>query len=122
MVEGRWSPVELYFLRSVIYIVLVWSLRAAEIWKFPHRVMPLRKMRMKTFWAFMAAGCVGLALGGIFFGVCVEVLPVSIVTPITASSPFVTVLITRFFYKEKLTRLQNAGVALVILGSVSVSL
>jgi uncharacterized membrane protein len=122
MIQGGWNPIQLYFLRSLVYIVLVWSLRGFENLRIPHILMPFHKMRPKTFWAFFAAGCVGLALGGIFFGVCIEVLPVSVVTPITSSSPFVTVLISRFFYREKLTKLQNIGVGLVILGSISVSL
>jgi DME family drug/metabolite transporter len=122
MHKGGWNPVETYFLRSVAYILVVWSLRLVEWKKFPHIVMPLRKVRLKAWLAFIAGGCIALALGGILFAICVDVLPVSVVTPITASSPFITVLIARFFYREKLTRLQNVGVGLVIVGSLAVSL
>jgi drug/metabolite transporter (DMT)-like permease len=79
-------------------------------------------VRLKAWLAFIAGGCVALALAGIFFAICIDIMPVSVVTPVTASSPFITVLIARFFYKEKLTALQNAGVGLVIIGSLAVSL
>jgi drug/metabolite transporter (DMT)-like permease len=122
MHKGGWNPIEMYFLRSIAYIVLVWLVRLVEWRKFPHIVMPLRKVRLKAWIAFFVCGCVALALAGILFGVCVNVMPVSVVTPITASSPLVTVLIARFFYKEKLTKAQSAGIAFVVLGSIAVSL
>ena len=122
MQESGWSPVETYFLRSVAYIIIAWSIRAVEWRKFPHIVMPLRKVRLKSWLALLCGGFVALALGGLLFGICVNVLPVSVVTPITASSPLITVMIARFFYREKLTRIQNAGVFFVILGSIAVSL
>jgi uncharacterized membrane protein len=122
MHEGGWSPVETYFLRSLAYIVIVWSVRLFEWRRFPHIVMPLRKVRLKSWLALLSGGFVALALGGVLFGICVNVLPVSVVTPITASSPLLTVMIARFFYKERLTRVQNAGVVFVILGSIAVSL
>jgi drug/metabolite transporter (DMT)-like permease len=122
MREGGWNPIETYFLRSVAYIVIVWVVRLIEWRKFPHIVMPLRKVRLKSWLALLCGGFVALAMGGVLFGVCVNVLPVSIVTPITASSPLITVIIARLFYKERLTKVQNAGVVFVILGSIAVSL
>jgi drug/metabolite transporter (DMT)-like permease len=122
MHEGGWSPLETYFLRSLAYIVIVWSVRLFEWRRFPHIVMPLRKVRLKSWLALLSGGFVALALGGVLFGICVNVLPVSVVTPITASSPLLTVMIARFFYKERLTVVQNAGVVFVILGSIAVSL
>jgi drug/metabolite transporter (DMT)-like permease len=122
MQTSGWNPIETYFLRSVAYIVVVWTVRLIEWKKFPHIVMPLRKLRLKAWIAFLTGGAVALALAGILFGICINVLPVSVVTPITASSPFVTVLIARFFYREKLTKVQNAGIVFVVLGSIAVSL
>jgi drug/metabolite transporter (DMT)-like permease len=122
MREGGWNPVETYFLRSVAYFVIVWVVRLIEWRKFPHIVMPLRKVRLKSWLALLGGGFVALALGGVLFGICVNVLPVSIVTPITASSPLITVIIARLFYKERLTGVQNIGVVFVILGSIAVSL
>lgn len=122
MREGGWSPVETYFLRSAAYVVIVWSVRLIQWRKFPHIVMPLRKVRLKSWLALLCGGFVALSMGGLLFGICVSVLPVSVVTPITASSPLVTVVIARLFYKERLTRAQNAGVIFVVFGSIAVSL
>ena len=63
-----------------------------------------------------------LAIGGLLFGICINTLPVSVVTPITAASPFITVLLARAIHKEKLNRLQIVGVTFVIVGSIAVSL
>jgi DME family drug/metabolite transporter len=122
MIKGNWNPIELYFLRSVAYIVIAWAVRLFECWRYPRIVMPLRKVKPKAWIAFIASGSVALAIGGILFGICIKVMPVSVATPITASSPFITVLIARIFFKEKLTALQNVGVGLVVLGSISISL
>lgn len=122
MLEGAWSPVEFYFLRSVAFTIIVWTVRIVQQRFFPRLIMPLGKVQMTAWIAFIAAGSLALAWGGVLFGVCVEALPVSIVTPITASSPFITVLMARLIHKERLSRSQQAGVTLVILGSIAVNL
>ena len=122
MVQGNWTAVELYFLRSVIFICVVWGLRLFLFKKFRRAVMPLKKVPLKSWLAFLASGSVAMAIAGILYGYCISMMPVSVVTPITASSPFVTVLIARLFYREKLSRLQNVGIVLVIAGSIAVSL
>ena len=122
MIVGDWTPVESYFLRSTVFFVLVWALRLVQGRKFAGSVIPLESLPLRAWGGFMCSGVIGVALGGIAFAMCIQVLPVSVVTPITASSPFMTVLISRILFKEKLSRLQAIGVVLVIAGSIGVSL
>ena len=49
-------------------------------------------------------------------------MPVAVVTAITSTSPFIAALFGHFVLKEKLSRLQWAGVVMIISGSVTVSL
>ena len=101
---------------------MVWAMRIAQhIW-FPKTLTSLRKASFKAWGALLAGGSSALAIGGLLFGVCINVLPVSVVTPITAASPFITVILARFIHKEKLSRLQALGVAFVIIGALAISL
>ena len=74
MIKGNWNPIELYFMRSVAYIVISWAVRLFECWRYPRIVMPLRKVKLKAWIAFAASGSVALAIGGILFGICVKVM------------------------------------------------
>ena len=122
MQAGGWSSLEYYFLRAVIFVIIIWGIRIVQHFWFPHTLTPLRKASLKAWGALLAGGCLALALGGLLFGLCVEVLPVSVVTPITASSPFITVLLARLIHNERLSKLQSLGVTLVITGALAVSL
>lgn len=122
LVGSDWTPAEYYFIRSIVFLAIVWSIRAISCWRFKGGIVPLRRVSLRAWGALLAGGMVSLAVGGTLFGVCVNSLPVSIVTPITAASPFITVLLARVIHKERLTRRQIAGVTLVIIGSIAVSL
>jgi DME family drug/metabolite transporter len=122
MVSGGWSPVENYFLRAVIFFVMAWTMREVQHRFAPKAIVPIESMPISAWVSLLASGVVGVALSGVLFAKCLQNFPVSVVTPITASSPFMTVLISRVFLKEKLSVAQSAGVALVIAGSISVSL
>jgi drug/metabolite transporter (DMT)-like permease len=122
MVEGGWTPTENYFLRSLLFLLMAWGMRLALIRFAPNAIKPLKRAGLSG-WAYLTAGgFIGLAVSGVLFAVCIEAFPVSVVTPITASSPFMTVMLARAVLKEKLSPVQSAGVALVIAGSISVSL
>ena len=71
---------------------------------------------------FRSAAVIGLALGSILYTSCIRVMPVAVVTAITSTSPFIAALFGHFVLKETLTRLQWAGVVLIISGSVTVSI
>ena len=122
MIRGNWSGPETYFLRSAVFMIIAWALRFVQNRRFKNNVVPLRSLPLRSWLAFIGNGTIGVALGGVTFAMCIRVLPVSVVTPITASSPFITVLLARVFMKEKLTATQGAGIALVIAGSIAVSL
>ena len=121
-ISGGWSAMEYYFLRAVIFMIIIWIIRIVQhIW-FPHVLTPMRKVSLTAWVALMAGGSLALAIGGLLFMVCIQALPVSVVTPITAASPFITVLLARFTHNEKLSKFQSAGVTLVIIGALAVSL
>ncbi|MDR0764760.1 MAG: DMT family transporter [Synergistaceae bacterium] len=122
MDKGGWNPTESYFMRAAVFFFMAWGMRAIQRRWFPSSIKNLAKLPVSAWIYFLASGVVGIALSGVLFGVCIVRFPVSVVTPITASSPFMTVMLSRIFLKEHLTRVQSAGIALVIAGSVSVSL
>jgi uncharacterized membrane protein len=122
MMDGGWNPTESYFLRGAVFFFMAWTVREAQHRFSPDSISPIEKMPLLAWIALLSSGVVGIALSGVLFAVCIQNFPVSVISPITASSPFMTVLISRIFLKEKLSGVQSAGVALVIAGSVSVSL
>jgi drug/metabolite transporter (DMT)-like permease len=122
MSNGGWTPTENYFLRSVAFFFMAWTLREGEHRFLPNSIKPIEKMPYAAWIALLSSGLIGVALSGVLFAVCIDRFPVSVVTPITASSPFMTVLLSRIILKEKLSKIQNAGIILVIAGSISVSL
>jgi drug/metabolite transporter (DMT)-like permease len=101
---------------------MAWAMREAQHHLSPDSISPIEKMPVMAWVALLSSGVIGIALSGVLFALCIQNFPVSVISPITASSPFMTVLISRVFLKEKLSGVQSAGVALVIAGSVSVSL
>ena len=62
------------------------------------------------------------AAGTLFFSLGVQISAVSIVAALSMSSPLVATLYSRFFYKEKLARLQWLAVALIVGGIVLLEL
>jgi drug/metabolite transporter (DMT)-like permease len=122
MDKGGWNPTESYFLRAAVFFFMAWTMREAQRRWFSSSIKDLEKLPLSTWIHFLSSGVVGIALSGILFGICIVRFPVSVVAPITASSPFMTVLLSRIFLKERLSRVQSAGIALVIAGSISVSL
>ncbi|MDR3075779.1 MAG: DMT family transporter [Synergistaceae bacterium] len=122
MTEGGWSPTESYFLRSVAFFFMAWTMREAQHRFAPEAIRPIEKLPLRAWISLLSSGLIGIALSGILFATCIERFPVSVITPITASSPFMTLVLARLILKEKLSRAQSAGVVIVIAGSISVSL
>ncbi|MCL2684728.1 MAG: DMT family transporter [Synergistaceae bacterium] len=122
IVDGGWSPTENYFMRSVIFFFLTWTMREIQYRFTPGAIQPVEKLPLKAWTYLTLSSIFGISLSGILFGMCLARFPVSVVTPICASSPFMTLIFARVFLKEKLSKIQGAGIVMVIAGSISVSL
>ena len=122
MVASGLDPVELTFYRALAFLIMAWSYRFLLIKCRPGAIMPLSGVPLKGWTYFLLAAVIGLALGSIFYAVCINSMPVAVVTAITSTSPFIAALFGHFVLKEKLSRLQWAGVVMIISGSVTVSL
>lgn len=116
------GPVEISFYRAAALLIMAWGYRFLLVKFRPSALMPLREVPLKA-WAYMlTAAVIGLALGSIFYTTCIRVMPVAVVTAITSTSPFIAALFGRFVLKESLTRVQWAGILMIIAGSVTVSI
>ncbi|MDR1470943.1 MAG: DMT family transporter [Synergistaceae bacterium] len=122
MDAGGWTPIENYFVRSVTFFILAWGMRWIQQRKFPNTIRPIEKISFKSLMALILSALLALVLGGILYGSCIANLPVSVVTPITASSPFITAILSRIAFKERMSLIQSAGASLVVVGSIAVSL
>lgn len=72
--------------------------------------------------SILLAGVSGLALGGVLFTLSLRAAPVSLVTPITATSPFLTALFSFFVLREPTRAVQWAGIAFIVGGSAAISM
>jgi drug/metabolite transporter (DMT)-like permease len=122
MVEGAWTPTETYFLRSIVFVAVVWVVRLIQYYKFPASIKPIKDTPLRPWAALMVGGAVTIGIAGILFAVCIQSFPVSVVTPVTSASPFLTVILSRIFLKERLSKTQNVGISFVVIGSIIVSL
>jgi drug/metabolite transporter (DMT)-like permease len=122
MVAAGWNPTESYFMRSVAFFIMAWTMREIQHRFAPASIVPIEKLPASTWAYLLGSGVVGIAVSGVLFAKCLMEFPVSVVTPVAASSPFMAVILSRLFLKERLTKIQNAGVALVLAGSICVSL
>ena len=116
------GPVEITFYRSAAMLIMAWGYRLILHKYSPASLMPLRSVPLKAWSYMLGAAVIGLALGSILYTACIRVMPVAVVTAITSTSPFIAALFGHFMLKETLTRLQWAGVFLIISGSVTVSI
>ncbi|HCL78472.1 MAG TPA: EamA family transporter, partial [Synergistaceae bacterium] len=67
-------------------------------------------------------GITGMGLGGIVFTKGIELIPVSVGTAITATSPFIAAALGVLFLGETMRPLQYAGILSILVGVVAVSL
>ena len=84
---------------------------------------PLRIFAMSPkawSWA-IAAGAVGLAAGGYFFTKGIQLIPVSIGTPISASSPLLAAAMGVLFFHERMRLVQWAGILCILSGVLAVN-
>ena len=116
------GPIEITFYRAIALLVMSWTYRFVLIKYRPESIMPLSKIPISGWAYFLGAAVVGLAMGSILYATCIRVMPVAVVTAITATSPLIAALFAHFVLKERLRSMQWAGVVLIITGSITVSL
>lgn len=122
IIDSGISALELTFYRSVIFFFLAWGSRLVTAWRFPSHVVPLMKLRRETIVLFLAAPVLGLWLGSVLNTLCMETMPVAVVTAVTATSPFMAALFGHFVLKDKLSPAQWVGVGMIIAASVTLGL
>lgn len=116
------SPVELTFYRSLALVVSIWVWRFVQLRYTYIATVPLRTVPRTAWLYFLGASVIGLCFGSIIYAASISVMPVAIVTAITSTSPFMSALYGHFVLKDRLRPLQWSGVAMIIFGSVFVSL
>jgi len=99
--------------------VVGWLFIALLLLAFDRKHIEIR--RSKDF-LYLILGTVFLFVGYIFLHLALKSGKVSIVTPITASSAAISLLLAFVWLKEKVTRYQIAAVFLIVLGVVLVCL
>lgn len=116
------SPIELTFYRSLALVVSIWAWRFVQLRYTYIATVPLRTVPPAAWLYFLGAAVIGLCFGSIIYAASINVMPVAIVTAITSTSPFMSALYGHFVLRERLRPLQWSGVAMIIAGSVFVSL
>ena len=71
---------------------------------------------------FMGGGAISWCIGGVSFFSAVKLIGAGFSTPISSISPFVVMLLGGLFLKEKITYPQMIGVAIIVAGSIILSL
>lgn len=122
MIESGLGPVEITAYRSIVFFFVTIIVRAATVRLFPASCVPLSKVAPKAWGYFCVSAVIGLVLGSILYADCIRVMPVAIVTAITATSPFMSALFGHFALHQKLLKPQWCGVIAIIAGSIMVSL
>jgi len=122
MMASGLGPVEVTAYRSIAFVIVTVVVRILTVKFLPRSAVPLRKVPGKAWIYIMGSALVGLSLGSIVYATCIRVIPVAIVTAITATSPFMAALFGHFALKQRLKPLQWCGVMAIIAGSVTVSI
>lgn len=115
------QPVTVTLWRSYSLFIICWTYWiSSSLWR---GLNPAAIFRMgRAAWGWSAAAAVsGLGFSGFFFTKAMELLPVSVVTPISASSPLLTAAIGVFFMRERLSASQWGGLLLILGGVLAVS-
>ena len=121
MTTSGLGPIEVTAYRSIAFVLVTIVVRALTVRFLPHAAVPLRRVPRKAWLCIMSSATVGLSLGSIVYATCIRVIPVAIITAITATSPFMAALFGHFALKQRLRPLQWCGVIAIIAGSVTVS-
>ncbi len=116
------GPGTFNFVRSVSLLVTSWA-----IWIWQRRTgrkksLAERGIKWTSLLYLVAAGVLVLALANFLFTWCLKLASVTLIVPITASSPIFTMIIATRFMKEKLRPIQWIGGLLVVGGAILVGI
>ncbi|WP_300526662.1 DMT family transporter [Aminiphilus sp.] len=131
------DPVTFNFLRALTLVPLTWGIwlssakgrreaktflsRRDETSRGDNAVSAGKTLALRRL-SVVLAGVVGLSLGGVLFTLSLRTAPVSLVTPITATSPFLTALFSFFVLREPTRAVQWAGIAFIVGGSAAIGM
>lgn len=122
IVESGLGAVDITLYRAILFFILVWANRFLVIKYAPDAAIPLKKVPLKGWAYFSIAASIGLGIASIIYSACITIMPVAIVTAITATSPFMSALFGHFALNDRLYPVQWAGVIMIIAGSITVSI
>ena len=107
--------------RALFLMAVSWAYWILSTRKSPEKRARLASLGAGSLGWGLAAGTVGLALGGYMFALGIEIIPVSIATPISASSPILAAFMGVLLFKERMRPLQWMGIFCIVAGVVAVS-
>jgi len=107
--------------RALFLFAVSWGIWAWRTRKEPEKRLHLLRAPRKI-WAYaLAAGTFGLAAGGYVFALAIQIIPVSVATPITATSPLIAAGMGVFLFHESMRPVQWAGILCILGGVLTVS-
>lgn len=118
LLHTDFNALSLTFWRSILFMASSFVVVAYRSISGQKSLKHLLDIPLRAHAYLVAAGAISLAFGGIAFMLALEFTPASIVTPITATSPFVTVLFAVLWLREPASATQWVGIVLIVLGSI----
>ncbi len=107
--------------RSLAFLPLVWGTWVFRTYGRTVRETSLNTVGFRRGLELIFVGTLSLAIAGTFVNLALEKAPASLVTPLTATSPLLSTLLAVFFFHERVSGAQWAGILLIVLGSGLVS-
>jgi len=114
-------PASITLWRSFFLFSLSWLYWGTSSLRRGTNPMRIFAMSPKAWGWAIAAGTFGLAAGGYFFTKGIQLIPVSIATPITASSPLLAAAMGVLFFHERMRPVQWAGILCILSGVLAVN-
>jgi len=108
------------FWRSLFLLAFSWGYWGWRGRKAPGKRSRLMSAPREAWISALAAGAFGLAAGGYVFALAIRIIPVSVATPITATSPLIAAAMAVAFFGESMHPVQWAGILCIIGGVITV--